>query len=330
MIKRFGLIAFSISYAIASYGNTPITINYSSVDHAVPATVDTQGNITINQYPKSFRINSNVFLSSSQNYPLDNLVNTCKSINEDLAIYKSFENAPFLQTHIKERVRESNTIQLNTFLLPWLTGEFYIAAKQAAQDVGINTNKYTVINRLSIQELDISIALADDAVSNIIGDKAQLTRQLQSALENTDLATGQQTGQINALDLTCDMLMGKANINLKINGSEQQNHSFDTILYGNQIQTIAKSINTLPQAFYKNAATIPDKTKITAYLIGQEINKQNIDLAPIDVNTVLKHLIDKNTGMLVNDLDQLTSNGITKPKPEQDYQGIATFKFKKI
>ncbi|MBU2712868.1 hypothetical protein [Zooshikella harenae] len=330
MIKRFGLLALSISYAIASYGNTPIEINYAPEDQPILATVDAQGNIVINQYPKSFSINSNLYISSSQNYPLDKLVNTCKSVDEDLAIYKSYENAPFLQSHIKERIRESNTIQLSSYILPWLTGEFFIAAKQAAQDAGINANKYTIINGLSVQELTISIILTDDAVSNTIGDKVQLTHQLQSALANTDLATGQQTGQINALDLTCDMLTGKANITLQVNGSKQQNHSFDTILYGDQIQTLAKAINTLPKTFYKNIATLPEKTKITAYLIGQETYKRNISLAPIDVNTVLSHLIDKNTGMLVNDLDLLINNGITKPKPQQDYQGIATFKFKNI
>ncbi len=284
------------------------------------------GTVTIESYPATFRgqIALKAMASATFGRTLSDAV--CQAVGDRAALAADTSFPADLRQLAKANVRTDNSFTLDLKVVSFLaTGEFSQAVKAAAVAAGLHAPAYLVVNPLAARSLDVSLELADDALSKKIGSSDVLVGQVKRLLgEAGVLTSGEGSGEISAADLVCDLRSGAAKVVVgvtgQIAGPSDDEPLFDTrvaeILYRDMKARLAET----PAEFTSAQRLIAGGEAMTkaAAEAGAELNWKTIGV-------IGAKLFDARSGALVDvslsDLPHLLSVPSDGGEP---YQGQST------
>jgi hypothetical protein len=198
-----------------------ININVPGIDHGVMADVVLEGTravVTVQKYPTHLSGEIEVMSMRVSPFGTDVTPEACAQVKNRALMFTNTNLPDDFRARAKQQVREATagTVVVKPSVLTG-TVDFNSAVKAALTQAGIPFATFDIKNRWNVTSMRPKLVLEPDALSEIIGAKAELEAQL-GFLGRATLNANAQPGSLAAYDLLCDLSTGKAKLTLEIAG----------------------------------------------------------------------------------------------------------------
>lgn len=286
------------------------------VDGRVVAHVEPNGDVTIDEYPETFRGTLKILQMASPVFGRTLSDAACQAVTARAELAADDSYPADLRRIAADNVRHDNSFTLEAAVVSFFgTPELTAAARAAAVAAGVNASSYQIVNPLAGERFAVSLDVAADATSRKIGDLETLTRQLSALLQTSaGLATGKSQGEIAAADLVCDLRAGNVTLNVDVTGTVARVPGIEPLF---DVETGRRFYHAMKAELADLSESLTAAQKLVAggVAVVQAAATANAELDEQKIAVVAAKLFDPRTGILEEVADGQIQEVLSAPRP---------------
>jgi hypothetical protein len=278
-----------------AWSSETVWVDVLGTKERVPVEVTEYGEFAPLQIPASIQTPMTLSWVSSQIFSGQNSSEVCVQVGHEVDLFRTMAYPELMRRRARERLRTLSTIRFSNPTSEFFTTpKFMMRVRDALAAQGRSYPNLTLSPKFQIRKIWPRLRYADTAWSRIVGDADMLSDQVLRGLAQGANAVGLGAGEFSGADFYCDLISGRAEIFLEIEGIEMGRPVRKEILSADAISSLMRVLRSHMAGLDASPEQRERNRAYAAFLAGQTLKN---DLSPHEFEYVLNAILNSETGL---------------------------------
>jgi hypothetical protein len=280
---------------LSAWSSETVWVDVPGVTGRVPVAVTEHGEFSPLQIPSVTQTPLRLQWVSSPVFSGQTNDEVCTQVGYEVDLLRSMAYPDLMRRRARERLR---TLSIIRFSAPtsnfFTTPQFMLRVREALAAQGRSAPYLALSPKFQIQRIEPRVRWSETAWSRVVGSADALADQALRGLSQGAGAIGLGAGEFSGADFYCDLISGRAEIVIEIEGAEMGGTVRKELLSSEALTDLMRTLRSRMAMLDARPEERERNRTFAAFLVGRTIESE---LNATDFEAVLNAVLDSESGL---------------------------------